>query len=205
MTESFSTWFCSFKENDFFVEIDSTYLSSNEALEGLESCVPNLEHTLDFVRSLETVRLSNLNREQELLIEMNSFHLYGMIHARYLLTEEGMVRMASKYKRGAFGRCPNVQCNKTHCLPIGLSDSPRQSSVLIFCPRCRDLYIPKERYKELDGAYFGTTFAHLFFLRFPELRPPEPPLKYTPKIFGFRVCDETEVYQKKLDKDEEKI
>ena len=43
------------------------------------------------------------------------------------------------------------------------------------------------------GAYFGTTFPHLFFQTFPELLPspgPQPRLGmrlYIPKIYGFRV------------------
>ncbi len=46
---------------------------------------------------------------------------------------------------------------------------------------------------ELDGAYFGTTFCHLFFMTFEDLVP--PPLatsrgdsdKYVPKVFGFKI------------------
>jgi hypothetical protein len=42
---------------------------------------------------------------------------------------------------------------------------------------------------ELDGAYFGTTFAHLLLMQYPELVPPPPILvpEYTPRVFGFRV------------------
>lgn len=39
----------------------------------------------------------------------------------------------------------------------------------------------------MDGAYFGTTFAHLFMMTFPGLRPVKPTEKHVPKAFGFRI------------------
>ncbi|ETO11216.1 hypothetical protein RFI_26161 [Reticulomyxa filosa] len=38
---------------------------------------------------------------------------------------------------------------------------------------------------DIDGAYFGTTFAHLFFLVFPELKPEKSKEHYKPRVFGF--------------------
>ncbi len=42
-------------------------------------------------------------------------------------------------------------------------------------------------YVDIDGAYFGTTFPHLFFLTFPELKVPKTKEVYIPRVFGFRV------------------
>jgi hypothetical protein len=39
----------------------------------------------------------------------------------------------------------------------------------------------------LDGAYFGTTFAHLFFLTYPDLVPVTAPSAYVPRVFGYRI------------------
>lgn len=53
----------------------------------------------------------------------------------------------------------------------------------VYCPHCREIYFPKSSKLEcrgseilppahfggLDGAYFGTTFAHLFFLTYQQL------------------------------------
>jgi len=55
--------------------------------------------------------------------------------------------------------------------------------------------LPNSRYAcrgdemDLDGAYFGTTFPHLFLIQFPELWPPKPVKveAYVPRVFGFRV------------------
>ncbi|ETO27543.1 hypothetical protein RFI_09592, partial [Reticulomyxa filosa] len=42
-------------------------------------------------------------------------------------------------------------------------------------------------FKEVDGAFFGTTFAHLFFLVFPELKPEKSKEHYVPRVFGFKL------------------
>lgn len=40
---------------------------------------------------------------------------------------------------------------------------------------------------DIDGAYFGATFPHLFFLTFPELKVSKASEVYVPRVFGFRV------------------
>jgi casein kinase II subunit beta len=47
----------------------------------------------------------------------------------------------------------------------------------------------------LDGAYFGTTFAHLFLLSHPELVMPKAQQTYIPRIYGFKIHPES-VYHK---------
>ena len=41
----------------------------------------------------------------------------------------------------------------------------------------------------MDGAYFGSTFAHLLLMQYPALRPspPRPSPKYVPRVFGFKI------------------
>lgn len=39
----------------------------------------------------------------------------------------------------------------------------------------------------LDGAFFGTSFAHLFFITFDRLVPDPARALYTPLIFGFKI------------------
>lgn len=84
---------------------------------------------------------------------------------RYILTNRGMHAMYEKYRTAAFGRCPRVFCQGQPVLPVGLSDLPRNYTVNVFCPRCHGLFFPKStRQANIDGAYFGTTFPHLYLL-----------------------------------------
>jgi hypothetical protein len=76
--------------------------------------------------------------------------------------------MYEKYRLAHFGRCPHVFCQGQPVLPVGLSDLPRNYTVNVFCPRCHGLYFPKStRQANIDGAYFGTTFPHLYLMTHP--------------------------------------
>jgi hypothetical protein len=49
--------------------------------------------------------------------------------------------------------------------------------------------MPKFRNVNIDGAYYGTSFPHVFIKHYPDaiILPPKIYL-YEPKIFGFKVC-----------------
>jgi len=96
--------------------------------------------------------------------------------------------MLEKYRNVCFGRCPHVFCQGQPVLPLGLSDVLGNSMVKIWCPKCQNVYFPKSsRTSSIDGAYFGTTFAHLFLMQHPELVPPPPNQTYVPRVYGFRI------------------
>ncbi|CAF1995703.1 unnamed protein product [Brassica napus] len=126
--------------------------------------------------------------EQNELIESAAEMLYGLIHARYILTTKGLAAMLDKYKNYDFGRCPRVYCCGQPCLPVGLSDLPRSSTVKIYCPKCQDIYYPRSKYQgNIDGAFFGTTFPHLFLMTYGHLKPPKATQNYVPRVFGFKL------------------
>lgn len=124
--------------------------------------------------------------EQNELIESAAEMLYGLIHARYILTSKGMAAMVriffwvlyiyaasnqnnplwfsqlDKFKNYDFGRCPRVYCCGQPCLPVGQSDIPRAGTVKIYCPRCEDVYYPRSKFQgsilNFDDPMF--TFLH---------------------------------------------
>ena len=88
--------------------------------------------------------------------------LYGLIHARFILSPRGLAMMKEKYMMGSFGYCPRVLCERQSVLPIGVSEELSTSRVKVYCPRCQDVYIPRQKQLDIDGAYFGTSFPHIF-------------------------------------------
>lgn len=128
--------------------------------------------------------------DTRMTVEKSARHVYGLIHSRFILSSAGLERMYAKYESGSFGTCPRVLCQETKLLPLGISDIPMVEGVKLFCPHCEDVYNPKStRHASIDGAYFGTTFAHLFLQTYPELVPSRSNKRYVPKIFGFKIAD----------------
>ena len=103
------------------------------------------------------------------VIESSAEMLYGLIHQRFICSRAGIQQMSEKYDLGHFGVCPRTNCNQTRTLPVGLSDTPGEDTVKLFCPSCLDVYVPpNSRFQTVDGAFFGRTFGALFLLTFPE-------------------------------------
>lgn len=181
------SWFCQLKGNEFFCEIDESFIKDDFNLTGLSSGVTYFNYALDTILD-ENIPEGELDDRQQELIEVSAETLYGLIHARFILTARGMQAMYSKFLEGAFGRCPRVYCVGQQVLPVGESDMPRCSTVRIFCPMCWDLYFPRSRnHYSLDGAYWGTTFPHLFLHSYPSVVPQRSKEVYVPRIFGFKI------------------
>uniref|UniRef100_A0A7S4T5E5 Casein kinase II subunit beta n=1 Tax=Alexandrium monilatum TaxID=311494 RepID=A0A7S4T5E5_9DINO len=182
-------WFCHLKGNEFFVEVDEDYIQDDFNLTGLSAQIPYYEYALNMILDFDD-QDDQMLEDQQPLVETAAQMLYGLIHARFILTSRGMAAMLNKYNAYVYGTCPAVQCEGLNqaVLPIGMSDLLRQSPAKVFCPHCREVYFPaSSRLECLDGAYFGTSFAHLFFLTYPQLVPPSIPAPFVPRIYGFKI------------------
>lgn len=87
-----------------------------------------------------------------------------MIHARYITTPMGLAIMREKYLNGKFGTCPRVMCENQNVVPMGISSDIKLSRVKVYCPRCTDVYNPKKKFADIDGAFFGTAFPYLLLM-----------------------------------------
>lgn len=149
---------------EWLCEIDSDFLNSSVSSYGLDRFIPNYGLCIKYIRG--DVGIFNdypRNIQESLLNEVRV--LYGLLHARYIVTEEGLEAMFEKYQNCIFGCCPRASCHKEFLLPIGLTDEPGVMNVKLYCPRCCDIY---ESFYQLDGAYFGTTFP-IYFVKYHEI------------------------------------
>ncbi len=162
-------------------------------LYGLDRAVSNYKFALNLVHNRRREAFEHLTVDQKQTIANSATILYGLIHARFIITKRGLEKMKRKYISNDFGLCQRNNCNEHSLLPTAITDEKGKECVRLYCSNCCDIYLPiKECYKNIDGSYFGTTFAHLFLLSFPIFKPKQSILdcrtpKYTPKIFGFRL------------------
>lgn len=179
------SWFCSLRGNEFLCEVDEDYICDKFNLTGLSELTNNYRYALDVILDSDTEEVPD---HMKSVVQNATETLYGLIHARYILTNKGIEQMIVKYQEGDFGSCPRYLCQDQHMLPIGLNDMPKLATVKSFCPSCNEIYNPRlNRHFNLDGAYFGTTFPHMLFAVHPEIRPPLSREKFVPRIYGYRL------------------
>jgi hypothetical protein len=82
--------FISSRGNEYFCEIDEEYLTDRFNLTGLNTEVQYYQYALDLVTDVFDFDCDDDMREQ---IEKSARHLYGLVHARYLVTTRGLAKM----------------------------------------------------------------------------------------------------------------
>lgn len=192
-------WFCSLEGHEFLAEVSEEFIHDSSNLYGLKSKIPNYSEALTQMISGSIPSEQDLQDEQFLELYQSCTDLYGMIHARFIQTPPGLAIMREKYLAGRFGSCSRVLCERHNVIPIGMSNDIRTSRVKVFCPRCQDVYYPKDRNVEMDGAYFGNSFPHILLQSYPDLYPLQDHNKYVPKISGFKVHNGRGLYAEKCE------
>ncbi|KAG6782428.1 hypothetical protein POTOM_011828 [Populus tomentosa] len=255
------SWFCNLRGNEFFCEVDDDYIQDDFNLCGLSTQVPYYDYALDLILDVESSHGDMFTEEQNELVESAAEMLYGLIHARYILTSKGMAAMVSWtstrtmtlgdaqeftavdnlafllvnqtflgqaiLKYGAQGvtiyttHVPSIKAvslftfnisptafdlvghwhavlsegfflrsfhSLVHVHSFAFSqpsirghqrDVPASKDLGIFHMDILDL--------DIDGAYFGTTFPHLFLMTYGHLKPQKVVQSYVPRVFGFKI------------------
>jgi hypothetical protein len=82
--------FVSSRGNEYYCEIDEDYLTDRFNLTGLNTEVQYYQYALDLVTDVFDMEVDDDMREQ---IEKSARHLYGLVHARYIVTTRGLAKM----------------------------------------------------------------------------------------------------------------
>ncbi len=82
--------FISSRGNEYFCEIDEDYLTDRFNLTGLNTEVQYYQYALDLITDVFDLDCDDEMRET---IEKSARHLYGLIHARYIVTTRGLAKM----------------------------------------------------------------------------------------------------------------
>jgi casein kinase II subunit beta len=189
---SWVDWFTASSTGRYFVKVDSYYLNDLFNFFGLRSKVASYRYALEAIRGpYESSERMEQRRGEDYPADLDQSAkcLYGLIHARFLQTRQGLDQIRTKYLKGCYPHCPRYHCQSTVCLPYGPCEELRESPLRLFCPRCNEVYVSDDReFSGIDGAYFGSSWIHLFLLSYPDVRKmrkddAKPPLR----LFGFKI------------------
>ena len=98
--------FISSRGNEYFCEIDEEYLTDRFNLTGLQQEVQYYQYALDLVTDVFDLDCEDDMRET---IEKSARHLYGLVHARYIVTTRGLAKMVRLIVASSFEHCtPNL-------------------------------------------------------------------------------------------------
>lgn len=132
-----------------FFEVSEDSLESEDTA---HNSLTRQAHDDDFFWKEENKRPKQQRATDSRLVEPYAFMLYGLIHARYLCTRDGIRLMAERYTHSEFGTCPRYYCDKSPVLPMGRYDEIGKECVHLFCPQCLDLYHPPtSSHQNVDG------------------------------------------------------
>ena len=177
----FIRWFCSLNGHGFLVEPSREFIGDSFNLIDFKE-MPEFapmqerfewEDALKFLMCHKTPSQKDLDDPvfQELFGHIQD--LFGLIHARFIVSHEGLQQLKVKYLNRDYGSCERVSCEGERMLPIGQSSQLGEQRVKVYCPRCQEVYLPQNHLMtDLDGAWFGgQSVCNMLFKTYPDLYP----------------------------------
>lgn len=191
----FKNWKSEFlhqKENSWLCDIPNEYIQDAFNLTGLDKIITHFNLCCDvIIGKRQITEISSAISED---VNNQLPRAYGLIHARYIMSPDGLKSVEKYYQEGRYGTCPRVYCRDENVVPIGLSSTPNKSTVKVFCPCCRQIF---SQYQcTLDGAYFGPNMCQIFIDQEGLVNRKKNYEPYIRKAFGFKVreCNDEEEY-----------
>lgn len=121
---SWILWFLSTKGNEYFCEVDEDYILDRFNLTGLSAEVQYYPQALDLITDAFEDEIEDESRDQ---IEAQARLLYGLVHARYIVTTRGLAKMVSgpapSFLPGYSLTCPCGFCSSTSTRGPTLADA----------------------------------------------------------------------------------
>lgn len=172
--------------NSWFVDISPDFVNDRFNLFGLQNEITHFNICADIISG--KIKKESVDPKYRSEVNKNLPIVYGMIHARYIMSPEGMDKFQDKYEKRVFGTCPRVNCREEPLLPIGKSTHCEVDTVKLYCPCCRKVYMPRP-IKNLDGAFWGPDAAHLLIDKMKIIDHCLNYKQFKVQAFGFEIYD----------------
>ena len=91
--QTWVNWFVRIRGNEFFCEVEDEYITDDFNLTSLPALVPYYDYALDLILDAEHPNQMLLTEEQLEMVDSAAELLYGLIHARYIITAKGLQAM----------------------------------------------------------------------------------------------------------------
>ena len=156
--EAFERMWLDKSPTSWLVDIDDYFRQSTVSYYGLNTIVPHCTRATAVIKG-RSVDLSSLSKDQIEKLASSCRLLYGLLHQRYVTSEDGIRQLHAKVQRGVYGKCPRTACKGQHVIPMGLSIELGVDTVKLWCPKCHDIYNCDSK---LDGAFFGPDLPVMF-------------------------------------------
>jgi casein kinase II subunit beta len=135
----------------WLVDIDDYFLQSSVSYYDLNKKVSHCSRAAEIIngRSADNTAFTRSQIER---FGTSVRRLYGLLHQRFVITEEGIQKLAAKVGNAVYGLCPRVACHQSKLIPVGSTIELDEDVVKLWCPKCHDIY---ESGSDLDAAFFG--------------------------------------------------
>ena len=148
--EPWIQWFCGLKGHEMFCEVERSYIEDGFNLYGLRACVSNFSDCLDLILD----RIGPDDSDDSHLTQ-SACTLYGLIHARYIITAHGL----------------DAMYNKVRCIYV-ISPPLRSSAPALPCPF--SLFSSRSRLPVSPPRPMHTQYIYTYIPRLPPSLSPSP-------------------------------